>query len=90
MACTVVHCRKSPFDIYIGRPSIWGNPYKIGPDGTRAEVLEKYRTYILNTPKLRVRLPDLDGKVLGCWCYPAPCHGDVLSELVDYTRPLTD
>ena len=39
----VVHCKKAPFDVYIGRPSKWGNPYSIGPDGTREEVIEKYR-----------------------------------------------
>ena len=39
----IVHCKKSPYDIYIGRPSRWGNPYKIGPDGDRDTVIEKYK-----------------------------------------------
>ena len=77
----VVHCRREPFDIYIGRPSRWGNPFKVGRDGTREEVIAKYRTYVLSRPDLVAVLPELQGKVLGCWCAPEPCHGDVLAEL---------
>jgi hypothetical protein len=43
----VVHCKRAPFDIYIGRPSNWGNPFVIGRDGNREQVIEKYRAYIL-------------------------------------------
>ena len=68
---------------YIGRPSKWGNPYSIGKDGDRAEVIEKYRKYILNSPELMKALPELKGKELGCWCFPLACHGDVLVELVE-------
>lgn len=71
------------YDIYIGRPGKWGNPYVIGKDGTRLEVIEKYRRYILANKKLLDCLPELSGKVLGCWCKPLPCHGDVLAELTD-------
>ena len=38
----VVHCKREPFDIYIGRPSKWGNPFVIGRDGNREQVIEKY------------------------------------------------
>jgi hypothetical protein len=79
----VVHFRKSPYDIYIGRPSLWQNPFKIGIDGTREEVIEKYREYILNKPELMERLNELKGKRLGCWCRPQKCHGDILIELLD-------
>jgi hypothetical protein len=69
--------------VRIARPSIWGNPYKIGKHGTREEVIEKYSTWLW-LPKqqqyLLERLPELRGKVLGCWCYPEPCHGNVLIE----------
>lgn len=78
----VVHCKKSPYDIYIGRPSKWGNPFSIGKDGTRKEVIEKYRNWIKNQPELLKDLVELKGKVLGCWCKPHPCHGDVLVELL--------
>lgn len=70
------------YDVYIGRPSIWGNPYKIGINGTREEVLKKYREYILGSSK-RFLLPDLKGKVLGCFCKPLACHGDVLIKLLE-------
>jgi hypothetical protein len=78
----VVHCRKEPFDVYIGRPSMWGNPFKIGVHGSREEVLKKYEEYVRNEPLLMEALPELRGKVLGCWCHPLPCHGDVLVKLI--------
>lgn len=78
----VVHCKKEPYDVYIGRPSKWGNPYKVGRDGTRKVVLEKYREYILTNQELMLSLYELEDKVLGCWCKPKACHGDILIELV--------
>lgn len=78
----VVHCRMQPFDVYIGRPSEWGNPFEIGKDGTRKQVIAKYREYLLGRPELLAMLPLLKGKRLGCWCAPRACHGDVLAELV--------
>lgn len=79
---TVVHCR-DPHDIYIGRPSVWGNPFKLGRDGTRDDVISKYQEWILRHPQLLDRLRELKGKRLGCWCKPEACHGDVLVELAD-------
>jgi hypothetical protein len=68
-----------------------GNPYKIPRDGTRAEVLEKYREHLLASPGLLALLPGLRGKTLGCWCVdgtatdplPHVCHAQVLAELAD-------
>jgi hypothetical protein len=74
----VVHCKKSSYDVYIGRPSIWGNPFEISKDGSRNQVIEKYEDYLLNSKELLVQLPTLAGKILGCWCSPLACHGDVL------------
>lgn len=74
----VVHCKKEPYDVYLGRPSKWGNPFVIGKDGTREEVIEKYENYLLSNQELLDSLPELEGKTLGCWCKPAACHGDVL------------
>ena len=79
----VVHCKRAPFDVYIGRPSKWGNPYEIGRDGTREEVIAKYRTHFQSTPALLAALPELRGKTLGCWCAPRACHGDILWELAN-------
>jgi len=79
----VVHCKKESYDVYIGRGSKWGNLFIIGRDGTREMVIEKYRNYILSNQKLLAALHELKGKVLGCWCSPKACHGDVLIELVE-------
>lgn len=79
----IVHCQKQSYDVYIGRPSKWGNPFEIGKDGTRKEVIEKYRQYLLNSPELMADLHELKGKVLGCWCSPKACHGEVLAELAN-------
>jgi hypothetical protein len=46
-------------------------------------VIAKYRAYILGRPDLLALLPTLKGKVLGCWCHPQECHGDVLVELIE-------
>lgn len=75
--------RGATCDVYIGRPSKWGNPFMIGPDGSRKEVIEKYRQWIQTQPDLMAALPELRGKTLGCYCAPLPCHGDVLAELTD-------
>lgn len=79
----VVHCKRKKYDIYIGRPSKWGNPFTIGRDGTREQVIEKYHRWIITQPELLAALPELKGRVLGCWCKPKACHGDVLAELAD-------
>lgn len=78
----VVH-RREPHDVYIGRPSKWGNPFKIGRDGDRGEVIARYERYVRDRrPDLLAALPELHGKRLGCYCAPDPCHGDVLARLV--------
>ena len=88
----VVHCKKEKYDVYIGRPSKWGNPFThIGSSKpgvimveTREEAIERYRDWILNGDgqHLLADLPELKDKVLGCWCKPNACHGDILVELV--------
>lgn len=83
MPTTVVHCKREPYDVYIGRPSKWGNPFVIGEDGTREDVIALYREYVLMRADLIRALPELKDKVLGCWCHPQSCHGDVLAELAD-------
>jgi hypothetical protein len=60
---------------------MWGNPFLIGRDGGRAEVIAKYEAWLLDNPALLTRLPELAGLTLGCWCKPEPCHGDVLARL---------
>lgn len=77
-----VHCKVEKFDVYIGRPSKWGNPWVIGKDGTREEVIAKYEEWIKTQPQLMKDLVELKGKTLGCWCFPnQKCHGDILIKL---------
>jgi len=85
---TVVHCRKKKFDVYIGRKckefpqSIWANKYREGKDGTRDEVIAKYKKDI--TPEMELVIKyKLRGKILGCWCYPKNCHGNVLASIAN-------
>jgi len=68
-------------DVYIGPPSKWGNPFEIGRDGTRAEVIARYDRWPRDQPELLADLDELAGKTLGCWCAPRACHGDVLARL---------
>lgn len=80
----VVHCKRARHDVYIGRPSGWGNPFEIGKDGSRSQVILKYREWILTQPKLIERAKvELKGKTLGCWCSPSACHGEVLAEIAN-------
>jgi len=90
----VVHCRKAPYDVYVGRPSKWGNSFVIGKDGTREEVIVKYEVWLKEQPELLKALPELKGKVLGCWCRPdggfrgrVLCHGQILAGLANGVRP---
>lgn len=78
----LVHHRRARYDVYIGRPGIWENPFIIGVDGTREEVIQKYRIWIKTQPELLAQIETLRGKVLGCWCSPKSCHGDVLIEIL--------
>ena len=88
----VVHCQKEDYDVYIGRPSIWGNPFThIKDRDTKAQFLvknretaiSKYREWIQTQPHLMEKLESLRGKRLGCWCKPLSCHGDILVELLN-------
>ncbi len=79
----VVNIKKYTGDyVYIGRGSIWGNPFKIGKDGTRQEVIIEYEKYVMGRPELMADLPRLESQVLGCYCKPKPCHGDILVKLL--------
>ena len=91
--CKVVHCKKDSYDVYIGRPSKWGNPFTHIKDNktiakhvvdNREQAVESYRDWITNGEgkHLLKDLHQLKGKTLGCWCKPQSCHGDVLKELV--------
>lgn len=85
------HWLENPNHVYIGRnmtfyvsgatKSKWSNPFSVKKYG-RNGCLNKYREYIQNNAELMAQLPELEGKILGCWCKPEKCHGDILVELV--------
>ncbi len=60
--------------VYIGRGSPYGNPFRIGPDGNRAQVIRKFECEVLPT----LDVTALRGKDLLCFCKPWPCHGDLI------------
>lgn len=89
----VVHCKRAKFDIYIGRPSKWGNPFThLSTEATmaqfhvasRADAVTSYEQWLLDQPELVAQAKrELKGKVLGCWCAPKSCHGDVLAKIAN-------
>ena len=73
-----------PDAVYVGRPSKWGNIYKLGIDGAREEVILMYREWLeMMLSEGRIEIDSLRGKDLVCWCAPLPCHADVLIELAN-------
>lgn len=89
---TVVHCKQAKYDVYIGRPSKWGNPYSHKSGTTalfkvknRKQAIDLYEIWITkgDGKQLLNDLHELKGKTLGCWCHPYPCHGDVLLKLIN-------
>jgi hypothetical protein len=84
--CKVVNKYKSPYDVYIGRGSPFGNPFVIGTHGDRAEVIRKYKAWFtkqLSDHNFYQQVQQLRGKTLGCFCKPLPCHGDVIVEYLE-------
>jgi len=70
--------------IYVGRPSQWGNPYVIGKDGDRVEVIARFRAYAEGRLQAEPEwLKPLVGKDLICWCAPESCHAEVLIKLAN-------
>lgn len=97
MSTRVVHSKKESYDVYIGRPSKWGNPFRIGMEYqgktlTREDAIEAYRDWLYFSDegiKLHADLHEIRGKVLGCWCKPQACHGDILASLADAIEAFT-
>jgi hypothetical protein len=74
--------------VRIDRKTEWGNPFRIGRDGTRDEVIARYAAWIAERPDMiKKARRDLKGKTLLCWCSPRACHGDVLSRIADSEEP---
>lgn len=78
----VTHVRDRTFTVYIGRPSIYGNPFIIGKDGTRKECIKKFKRFAWKNKRVRDAIAALPAKAnLGCHCKPKACHGDAIIAL---------
>lgn len=76
------------YDVYIGRGTLWGNPYQMGKEGTRDEVIAKFaydfeKRFLKLPEKFDENIEKLRGKTLGCHCKPAACHGDVIASYLN-------
>jgi Domain of unknown function (DUF4326) len=87
---TVVNKNLSPYDVYCGRGSIFGNPYVIGKDGTRDQVIDRYKewfNFLLRDPSFVLLLHKLKDKRLGCFCkqpnIEVRCHCDIIADYVN-------
>jgi hypothetical protein len=69
--------------VYVGRPTVWGNPFVIGRDGTRAEVIAAYEAWLVETGLIEAAKRELRGHDLACHCAPLPCHADVLLRIAN-------
>ncbi|HUS89849.1 MAG TPA: DUF4326 domain-containing protein [Desulfosporosinus sp.] len=86
----VVNMKNEIANVKVDRSSVLGNPYRIGKDGNRSEVIKKYKEYLWNcicvVDELN-RLKDMsDDTVLGCHCKPKACHGDMIVSAVNYLK----
>lgn len=98
--CRVVHVMRGAYDLYVGRKnaraglpeSDWANPFRIGRDGDRRTVLDRFEQELRHgsLSHLLPRLRELDGRTLGCWCVPKGgvgphdplvCHAQILLRL---------
>lgn len=80
----VVNIKTDGCDVYVGRPSKWGNQYIIGEHGNRDQVLMMYAMWLGRHPEWRAMARrELRGKVLGCHCAPKDCHADLLAEVAN-------
>ena len=95
---TVVNILKTPelVERYIGRPglgltSIFGNPYRLYKDGSREEIIIKFRKYFYNKiakdPEFKQKVLELKDLRLGCFCAPQQCHGDVIANYLNNLPP---
>ena len=75
---------------YVGRPSKFGNPFTIGRDGSREEVIQKFEAWLFvadenSSPPMLITIDDLHslrGKDLVCWCAPEACHAQILMKYI--------
>lgn len=94
----VVNKYREDYDVYIGRGTIWGNPFSHKQNtkaaivvNSREDAIERFERYLLGRPELLMEIESLQGKILGCTCKPLSCHGDVICNVLDkYTKSCTE
>jgi hypothetical protein len=70
--------------VFIGRPTVFGNPFKMGIDGDREEVVKKFEDHVLRDEVLTALIKNkLKGRNLVCYCAPKKCHGDILLKIAN-------
>lgn len=89
----VVHCKLGPFDVYVGRPSKWGNPFLLKEKNDRGSTLITYMEWLATQEEFIQEIKtELNGKVLGCWCAPKGgidmddelvCHAQILARIAN-------
>ena len=79
------HHKNVPSDaVYIGRGSLWGNPFVIGTHGGRNAVCDLFEQLVERDPAFKQRaISSLKGRNLACYCKPARCHGDYLLRIAN-------
>jgi hypothetical protein len=86
MTCTVVNKYKEPYDVYIGRGTVWGNPHPISDKVSRLQACLLYiDTFISKVKSGEITYEmvlGLQDKRLGCFCRPEACHGLVILKAV--------
>lgn len=95
LCLTVVNIHRSAeYDIYAGRPSLLGNPFVLGRDGTRDEVVAKYEEQAWNRmqvdEKFRKAILACEGKRVACFCYPKNCHVLAIARLITRWKERSD
>lgn len=73
---------KDPQYVYVGRPSIWGNPFTVEKYG-QGGACEMHAAWFPTDLKLKAQVKELKGKTLVCYCHPKRCHGDLLARYAD-------
>ena len=80
------NCNMGEFTL-IDRRTAFGNPFVMGRDGNREEVIAKYKEYFYNRmnhdKQFEMEIYNLVGCRLGCWCHPLPCHGNVIADFLN-------
>src|SRR5262245_8320616 len=74
---------KRTASIWRPKQSKWHNPYREGVDGTKHEVIEKFRARLMSKPELLAQIEELRGKDLACHCFPKRCHAEVLLKIAN-------